>query len=77
MNFIHASPLLWLWYDEVMVCSMLSFLQNCLKLSDIKFVNSSATIFFQSPNSVDIILMTLIRLAVERPPFFSTTGNVL
>ena len=52
-NIMHAStcPWLWLWYDEVMGWSIISCLQNLSKLSTMKFMLGSETIFFGSANS--------------------------
>ena len=49
-NFIHASnwPLLWWWYDDVMVCWVFILLQKALNVLAMKFVPTSETIFFRS-----------------------------
>ena len=62
------------WSDEVMAWSIFSSLQNCLNLSDMKFMPASDTMF-SSPNSVNTNLACLIRASADRPSAFFMMGN--
>ena len=50
---MHASTclFLWCWYDDVIVCQMLIFLQKSFSVSDVKFLPlvASETVFLLDP----------------------------
>ena len=77
INLIHTStsPLLWWWYDDDTACTVLTFLQNALNLSEIKLPLASNIIFFGKPYSEKIILQTSIRHSADRSSIFWWLGT--
>ena len=53
MNLMHAStcPLFWWWYNDDIACSMFTFFQNYLNLSEVKLLLMSDIVFFGKPYS--------------------------
>ena len=78
MNFIHAStcPLLYIWYNDYLACSMFIFLQDYLNLSEIKLPPAS-DIFYDNPNSEKITLHASIKLSADMSFAIFTIENLL
>ena len=58
-----------------MVCYMFICLQNCLNVSDVKFMPASEKIL--SPNSIKIILAAFTRSSAARLSVLFKIGNFL
>ena len=72
--FYLSIPLVMVWLGNGLLNISL---QKWLTLSDMKCVPASDTIVLESPNYVNTILATLIRLSAERLSVFLITGNLL
>ena len=79
INLMQAStcPLLWWWYADDIGCSMLIDLQNCLSLSETKFLPASDIIFCSIPCSVNIAVTALMRCSTDSPCNLLMMGNLL
>ena len=79
INLMQAStcPLLWWWYANDIVCSMLIDLQKCLNFSETKLVPASDISFHGIPYSVNIDDTALMSYSADSPCSFLMIGNLL
>ena len=78
INLMQAStcPLLWWWYADDTACSTLIDLQNCLNLSETKFVPVSDIILCRIPYSANIAVTALMRCSTDSPCSVLMMGNL-